>query len=187
MFEISSKDERTEGIIVNSEDRERAISLGACLLADELISIRRTANFSIGIYAYRSDNVLAKHYAIKYRQDLEYNKIYYTLDAKGNDVPYFTPSGKLDKFLVNFSDNEELAFGAHPRVELADKLKNVVNNQYMMAAVGFSVDATDSVTIHVFDYDWEKMERSEKPVKSVRLSTIKTMFDVVALNSRGEN
>ena len=62
-----------------------------------------------------------------------------------------------------------------------------MNNQYMMAAVGFSVDATDSVTIHVFDYDWEKMERSEKPVKSVRLSTIKTMFDVVALNSRGEN
>ncbi len=187
MFEISSKDERTEGIIVNAEDRERAISLGAALLSDELISIRRTANFSIGIYAYRSDNVLAKHYAIKYRQDLEYNKIYYTIDAKGNDVPYFTPSGKLDKFLVNFSDNEELAFGAHPRVELADKLKNVVNNQYMMAAVGFSVDATDSVTIHVFDYDWEKMERSEKPVKSVRLSTIKTMFDVVALNSRGEN
>ena len=117
MFEISSKDERTEGIIVNAEDRERAISLGAALLSDELISIRRTANFSIGIYAYRSDNVLAKHYAIKYRQDLEYNKIYYTLDAKGNDVPYFTPSGKLDKFLVNFSDNEELAFGAHPRVE----------------------------------------------------------------------
>ena len=187
MFEISSKDERTEGIIVNSEDRERAISLGACLLADELISIRRTANFSIGIYAYRSDNVLAKHYAIKYRQDLEYNKIYYAVDAKGNDVPYFTPSGKLDKFLVNFSDNEELAFGAHPRVELAQNLRNVVHNQYMMAAVGFSVDATDSITIHIFDYDWENSRRSEKPVKSIKLSTIKAMFDVVALNSRGEN
>ncbi len=187
MFEISSKDERTEGIIVNSEDRERAISLGASLLADELITIRKTANFSIGIYAFRSHNVVAKHYAIKYRQDLEYDKIYYTLDAKGNDVPYFTPSGRLDKFLVNFSDNEELAFGANPRAELAEKLKNVVNNQYMIAAVGFSVDATDSITIHVSDYDWETGQRSEHPVKSIKLSTIKTMFDVVALNSRGDS
>ncbi len=187
MFSISTKDERTEGIIVNGEDRERAISLGAALLADELISIRRTANFSIGIYAYRSDNALAKHYAIKYRQDLEYDRIYHTLDSKGNDIPYFTPSGNLDKFLVNFSDNEELAFGAHPRTELAEKLKNVVSNNYMMAAVGFSVDATDKITIHVYDYNWETGCRSEKPVKSVKLSTIKTMFDVVALNSRGED
>ena len=57
----------------------------------------------------------------------------------------------------------------------------------MMAAVGFSVDATDSITIHIFDYDWENSRRSEKPVKSIKLSTIKAMFDVVALNSRGEN
>ena len=60
MFSISSKDERTEGIIVNSEDRERAISLGASLLADGLISIRKTAEFSIGIYAFSADNTIAK-------------------------------------------------------------------------------------------------------------------------------
>ncbi len=181
MFNISSSDERTEGIIVNQEDRERAISLGASLLADNMIYIRKTANFSIGIYAYQGNNVLAKHYAIKYRQDLEYDKIYYAVDAKGNDVPYFTPSGNLDKFLVNFSENEDLAFGAHPRPELAGKLRNVVQNQYMMAAVGFSVDATDSITIHIFDYDWATHQRSDEAVKSVKLSTIKTMFDVVAL------
>ena len=61
MFSISSKDERTEGIIVNSEDRERAISLGASLLADGLISIRKTAEFSIGIYAFSADNTIAKY------------------------------------------------------------------------------------------------------------------------------
>lgn len=184
MFGISSGDERTEGIIVNQEDRERAISLGASLLAGGLISIRRTAAFSIGIYAYQGDNTVAKHYAIRYRQDLEFDKIYLAVDADGNDVPYFTPSGKLDKFLVNFSDDEELAFGATPRTELAENLQNVVKNRYMMAAVGFSVDSSDLITIHIFDYDWASQKRSEKPVRSIKLSTIKTMFDVVALERK---
>ena len=186
MFSISSKDERTEGIIVNSEDRERAISLGASLLADGLISIRKTAEFSIGIYAFSADNTIAKYYAIKYRQELEYDKIYYATDAKGNDVPYYVPNGTIDKFLVNFSDNEDDAFGANPKAELLEKLKNLVDNEMMMATVGFSIDPTESITIHIFDYEWETGKRSEKPVKSIRLSTIKSMFDVVDLNSGGE-
>lgn len=187
MFSISSKDERTEGIIVNSEDRERAISLGASLLADGLISIRKTAEFSIGIYAFSADNTIAKYYAIKYRQELEYDKIYYATDAKGNDVPYYVPNGTIDKFLVNFSDNEDDAFGANPKAELLEKLKNLVDNEMMMATVGFSIDPTESITIHIFDYEWETGKRSEKPVKSIRLSTIKSMFDVVDLNSGGES
>lgn len=186
MFGISSRDERTEGIIVNSEDRERAISLGASLLADGLISIRKTAEFSIGIYAYRADKAIAKYYAIRYRQELAYNKIYCATDAKGNDVPYFVADGTIDKFLVNFSDNEDDAFGADPKAELAAKLKNVVDNEFMMATVGFSIDPTDSITIHIFDYDWETSSRSEQPVKSIKLSTIKSMFDVVELNGGGD-
>ncbi len=187
MFEISSRDERTEGIIVNSEDRERAISLGAVLLSDRLITIRKTADFSIGIYAFRADGAIAKYYAIHYRQELEYDKIYCANDAAGHAVPYYTPTGKFDKFLVNFSDNEQDAFGARPRTELAEKLVGVVDNEMMMAAVGFSIDATDAVSIHIFDYDWETGSRSEKPVRSVRLATIKSMFDVVSLQAGGED
>ncbi len=186
MFSISSRDERTEGIIVNSEDRERAISLGASLLANELITIRKTAEFSIGIYAYRADKAIAKYYAIKYRQELEYDKIYCAADAKGHTVPYIVAGGTIDKFLVNFTDSENDAFGVSPKAELSEKLKNVVDNEFMMAAVGFSIDASDSITIHIFDYDWETSERSEKPVRSIRLSTIKSMFDVVDLNGRGD-
>lgn len=183
MFGISTGDERMEGIIVNQEDRERAISLGAALLANDLISIRRTADFSIGIYAYEGrNNEIAKHYAIKYRQDLEYDTIYYAKDTNGNDVPYFTLSGSIDKFLVNFSSDEKKAFGVTPRIELAKKLQNIVNGHYMMV-VGFSVDTTDTITIHIFDYYLETHKRSESEVQSVRLSTIKAMFDVVALNS----
>ena len=185
MFNISTGDERTEGIIVNQEDRERAISLGASLLASGLIKIRRTAAFSIGIYATQSDNSQARYYAIRYRQDLEFDRIYIAQDADGNDVPYFSPQGKLDRFLVNFCDDEELAFGASPRAELIENLQNVVTNEYNMAVVGFSVNSSDLITIHIFDFDWACQKRSEKPVKSIKLATIKNMFDVIALDRKG--
>src|SRR5699024_6422369 len=48
-FSFSEFDKRQQNIILNRADCEKAVSLGAALLAADLISIRNTAPYSIGI------------------------------------------------------------------------------------------------------------------------------------------
>ena len=74
-FKFSSTDERQKNIIMKREDCEKAISLGAALLASNVLRIRNTAPYSIGIRV-RDEERISLTYGLRYNQDIEFNKIY---------------------------------------------------------------------------------------------------------------
>lgn len=152
-FKFNQYDKRQENIILNRADCEKAISLGAALLAAEVIGIRNTAPYSIGVWAYGLDKQPCPNYAIRYKQDIEFDKVYY---ARGIDDEIFVIqaiSGGFDRFLINFGYDDRTANFGLAREQFAKKLSNVVTNQYHTAVVGFSMDSSGVVSIHVHDYD----------------------------------
>lgn len=177
-FRFSLYDKRRENIILNKADCERAISLGAALLAAGVIGIRNTAAYSIGVWAYDINKNVCLNYAIRYKQDIEFNKVYYARGSVDNEVFVIQAiSGGFDKFLVNFGHDDRTACFALAREEFAKKLANVVKNQYHTAVVGFSIDPSGVVSIHVHDYDVLKGEIGEED-HEVELTKFGDLFEV---------
>lgn len=177
-FRFSLYDKRREHIILNKADCERSISLGAALLAANIIGIRNTAAYSIGVWAYDINKNVCLNYAIRYKQDIEFNKVYYARGSVDNEIFVIQAiSGGFDKFLVNFSHDDRTACFALAKEEFARKLENVVKNQYRTAVVGFSVDQSGVVSIHVHDYDVLKGEIGEED-HVVELTKFGELFEV---------
>ena len=55
----------------------------------------------------------------------------------------------------------------------------------MVVVIGFSMDACDRITVHVFNYDIEHARRDPKPTASLPLSTLKDMFESIVLTGLG--
>lgn len=153
-FKFNVYDKRREHIIRNRADCEKAISLGAALLAADVIGIRNTASYSIGVWAYDGNGKVCPNYAIRYKQDIAFNEVYYARGSRDNEIFVIQAiSGGFDKFLVNFGHDDRTACFALAKKKFSQKLSNVVKNQYHTAVVGFSVDPSGVVSIHVHDYD----------------------------------
>ncbi len=177
-FRFSLYDKRRENIILNKADCERAISLGAALLAAGVIGIRNTAAYSIGVWAYDINKKVCLNYAIRYKQDIEFHKVYYARGSVDNEIFVIQAiSGGFDKFLVNFGHDDRTACFALAKEEFAKKLANVVKNQYHTAVVGFSIDPSGVVSIHVHDYDVLKGVIGEED-HEVELTKFGDLFEV---------
>ena len=83
------------------EDCEKAISLGAALLASNVLRIRNTAPYSIGIRV-RDEERISLTYGLRYNQDIEFNKIYMQNDVYGNPVVMVSLTGDINAFIINF-------------------------------------------------------------------------------------
>lgn len=178
-FAIGSLDECIKGMIQDESDREKAIAYGTSLISEGVITVCNVAQFSIGVYAENEDRNIIDHYAINLGQELEYDKIYIPKDSSGKDYA-FGIFGAVDKFLINFGKSPETRIKVRPRSEFKAKLSAIKHGLYV---IGFSIDSTEKITMHLFDY--QNAERSNKPVLSIRLASLKDMFENTVLLSDG--
>ena len=139
-FEWSAlSDKRRTGIINTREDRERAISFGAALLADRIVKIQHTAPYSVGLYLPTCDNRLNNSYSGKY-----------AINA-GDDIQ----SGKMilyagAKYIIISSPSKP---GYCIRATLTSEMVNIINSmssqKLQLVNVGFSMDASEVLSIHI--------------------------------------
>ncbi|MBR5090097.1 MAG: Hsp70 family protein [Ruminiclostridium sp.] len=176
-FRISSKDKRS--FTQDQGEREKAIAFGAALLANKRIRIRSTAPYSIGLLTRDVNGKVQYLYAIRYKQDIEPDTIYYQNKPDGKKAIILTAGGGFREFIINFGDNDSTALTLTPNSELVRRLQNVVTNQYKTATVGFSLDTSGVLSLHVGDYDM--ITRAEGEPKQIKLKALKDMFDTIVL------
>lgn len=181
---VSDNDKKIVGIIKNRADCEKAISLGAALLANDIIGIRNTAPYSIGVLSYNEKGEIAYKYAIKYKQDIDYGKVYYSLGSDNNYFIIRAVNGGFNKFLVNFGYDDKTAFVALAKREFARKLSNIINNQHHTAVVGFSIDSSGVLSLHIKFYDPFENKIDNKD-HIVELTRLKDLFEVTGFTAKG--
>ena len=181
-FNIGTMDDRIRGMLREEADRERAIAHGAALFAERVLSVCNVAQFSIGTYAIYSDGTLFNQYAINYGQEIETDKIYFARGEDGKPCPMFAMN--IDKFLLNFGRRDSKGLTLRPKPAFAEKLRAVEHGPCI--TIGFSLDVTDRLTVHVYNYDLDRLQADPSPVASIPLATLKDMFENTVLVSKGE-
>ncbi len=180
-FEISSIDVRVKDIIKNRADCERAVSLGTALLANGIIGIRNTAPYSIGVKSHDvSSGSVALIYAINYKQDIKFGQVYYPIGTDGNKFMIRSLSRSFDEFIVNFGPDDKTAFVAIPKDEFADKLKNIIKGHYCIALIGFSMDTSGILSVHIHDYDPITEHLGEEHI--IELTKLNELFKVTGFS-----
>lgn len=174
-FAIGTNDRRTTGIVKNESDCIKAISLGTALLANNIINIINTADFSIGLYSYLS-NKLYYNYAIKYKQKIEFEKVYYLTDSNTDKLIFKSLSGGIEKFIVNFSLDDDFAKEATPKKEFINKLKNITKSKHKTFAIGFSMDTSGIISLHICDYNIEN-DSFDNCERVIELAKFNDLFD----------
>lgn len=183
IFRFTSNDKCLDGIINDASDREKAVSMGGALLASGVVSIRNTAPYSIGIVG-TMDGKKCYDYGITYKQDIEFDKPYFICAREdGNPRTYFI-SGKLDSFVINKGENESTAIEVYLKDQLAKKLKDIADfadNQYQTAFIGFSLDSSGIVSLHVRPYNLFERKAADKDHRIV-LDSFNNMFSLTAVH-----
>lgn len=180
-FEISSIDLRVKDIIKNRSDCERAVSLGTALLSNGIIGIRNTAPYSIGVKSHDvSSGSVALIYAINYKQDIQFGQVYYPVGTDGNKFMIRSLSRSFDEFIVNFGPDDKTAFVAIPKDEFAGKLKNIIKGHYCIALIGFSMDTSGILSVHIHDYDPITDSLGEEHI--IELTRLNELFKVTGFS-----
>ncbi len=177
----SSGDKRTAGLLTNPEDREKAISLGAALIANQVISLCQTTEYAMGVYAKVNGRILY-NYGIKYRQEIEYDKVYFASDSKGNEYIVRSVNGSLDKLLIKIGMDDKDAFYMRPKEGIRRRMQNIITNNTRTAYIGFSIGSDGIISIHVYECDPITKERTQHP-KVIRLSDFDNMFDPTIIDT----
>lgn len=168
-FKISSSDRRCAGIM-GGQSREKAVSLGAALVSGEVIRIRNTAPFSIGV-ACKQGKYYTMSYGLRYGQDIEFNKEY--PQRKGERIEYVMALDGIREFLINFYADEQRTLPVPPREIFLKLIRDKIHKPPV--SFGFSLDSSGIITLHVHEYD--VINRCYGESQSIELSNIKKLFD----------
>ena len=180
IFENGSLDGSMRDIIQKEEDREKAISYGAALFASGIVGIRQTAPYSIALYQTGQDGNPEVNYAFRYRADIKYDIPYFPSYENGQPVIVFMASGGVKEFVINMGHEKETALRVPLREEFRGKLLGLITNQYKTAAIGFSLDSSEILRVHVHEYDLLKQKFTEKG-KIIELAKFSELFDITAV------
>lgn len=178
-FTVNSMDNRQKHVIQSQEDCEKAISLGSALLASGVIRIRNTAPYSIGVCA-EAGNGISLTYGLYLNQDIEFNKVYFQRDEYGDYVVLLSLSGGIHRFIINTHDDKRAAMIVRPKPEFRNKLGKVITNRDSTAVVGFSVDSSGVLSLHIHDYD-SILDKISSRGERIELTNFKELFDVQVL------
>lgn len=171
-------DMRTKNIAANK--REQAISLGAALIAAGKIDLQKTARYSIGIYAPRSDGVYELHYGIKYHQTIEPGRPYFICnsdtdsDTPANRSTYGRLNGEIKNFAIEFTERTNHGGLMVLKREMLEQLKALPEHGFWNC--GFSMDESDIVSFHVVPSHMMK-GKNVKPLV-IPLGSYSKMFDL---------
>ena len=175
-FAFNSYDQRQKNIILNRADCEKAISLGAALLAAGRVHICKTASYAVGVWAYDGDGNLWQNTAIQFRQTLICNYIYDVRTADGEKMVVYVPLGGLTRFMVSFGNQNDTPCMAVLKPEFAKILEDICHEQCSFVHVGFSVDASETVHIHLQAYDVMR-QREDANKWDIPLAKFDEIFD----------
>lgn len=145
--------------------KEDAISFGAALISSGIITMRKTAKLSIGLFS-KLDGKDNFDFAIKYREELEYDKIYYI-----NKQYMYGGKGSMDPnkptwtFAIGQGRNYDRASKMIPLKEKQELLEQKISaGKYTF---GFSMDDCEVYTFHMVPIDIETGTKQEN--KALRL------------------
>ena len=184
-FRISNSDDpHVEGLLTNPEEQEKAISLGAALIANDMIKLCVTSEFAIGIFTKEDINgqkgVAVPHFAIEYRQEIKYNTVYYSMMLGGQHRQIImSPNGTIDQLIILREKDDRHIMVLTPDPIQGKKLQNVIKYK---AQVGFSISEDNVITVHVMngeDAGFGKFEVQE--TKEIVLSDFDNLFSNYAV------
>lgn len=175
-FAFNSMDRRQKNVIKSPEEREKAISLGSALLASGSIRIRNTAPYSIGVCA-SDGNAISLTYGLYLNQDIEFNHVYFQRYASGDYVVLLSLSGGIERFIINTHDDKRAALIVYPKPEFRERLSRAITNQDGTVVVGFSLDSSGVLSLHIHDYDVAESKISEDGRK-IELTNFRELFDI---------
>ena len=175
-FHFCTQDRRQADVIINKSDCENAISLGTALLSSGIVGIRHTAPYSVGILQRNFDGVKYRiDYAIRYREDLENGKLYYHSKANGEPIPIRLSGNSIRNLVINQEKDDSTAVVLPLQEEFQKRLTGVVKNKHNTAAIAFSMDQSDVLTIHIGEYNMLTREVSE--MVPFELASFDELFD----------
>lgn len=175
-FHISDtlEDLRLKDIQGAGGGKQDAISFGAALIADNVVSMRKSAKLSIGLFTTR-DGHDTFNYAIQYRNDLEYGRIYHV----GRPIFYGGPgTSSANKspwvFAIGQGKNLNKAYRMVPLPEKQAELEQIpANKAYHF---GFSVDDSDVYTFHVIPLDMDTNREITDKATKLELGNFSDIF-----------
>ena len=159
-------------IVRDLEDggREDAICYGAALIADGLVSLRKTAKLSMGLITrYQGEETF--EFAITKRMELEYDKVYYM----PNPI-IFGGGAKKDtwRFAIGQGNRTDEAHCLIPLPATQHELNKIEPGRSY--TFGFSVDDSDIYSIHVIPTDTYGDVRFENEGRKIRLGNFSDIF-----------
>ena len=171
-FLFSTMDKRQENIIRNQFDREKSISMGAAMLAGDAVAICHTAAFSLGLVAKDDAGQERMDRAITCRQAVEHGKVYFPSDEDGKPLRYVMSRGCLSRLALGVGSARTHV--RHLRPEFVGRLATLVEPMSIVA-LGFSLDASSEVTLHIRDYPLERSEPA-RTGKNILLGKVTELF-----------
>ncbi len=177
LFRFVPGDRRQSDIIRNKSDCEKAISLGTALLASRVVGIRQTAPYSIGVFARSASGEVCRDYAFRYKEDIEFDRAYFPVSpADGRRIVTFVASNSISRFVINMGHDEQTAIVVPLKEEFKRRLENVVKNEYRTAVIGFSLDPSEVVSVHICEYDLLEDQLGEDHV--IELTRFDELFEL---------
>lgn len=160
------------------QDREKAISSGAALFAEKAIELCNVACFGIGMYVInRTTNKPFDRFAINCGEEYEIGDVRFAHGEDGNIAGMFL--NNLGHLSIQLKKDGK-GYRMTPKEEFAKKLERI--NINVPICVGFSIDADEKITISIYKYDLDKKRpKSEKPERTILLSTFRGSFDNILL------
>lgn len=162
-------------VIAGAENREKAISFGAALYANNIIGLKYTAPCSIGIWSRDSDKNIQKNFAFHYLDELEINKVYLVEKEDGNPAIFFSADGSVDSLVLKDNQNQEGYEYKLPQI-YKEQIGSVVKFGFYYN-VGFSMDSDEIITMWIYEYDRKNKKRAEFG-KSITLNTLQELLSI---------
>ncbi len=162
-------------IVKMSEDEaELAIAHGACLLSEGILKIRKTSRLEIGMTQNRGKNV---QIAIRHGQEYESGKIYYCRDSQERLYKFWLEGATISEFWINYSSRPEGAHRGILKPRIRRQLDSVKDFKELPVVVGFSMDESEVLTMHVQNFN-PGTGAVEGKTKDFPLSRYDSMFDI---------
>ena len=184
-FRFSSTDKRKTDIICDASDREKAVAMGAALLASGVVSIRNTAPYSIGI-STSSGNF---DYAIRYKQDIEFDHPYFARGRMDGKPRVFLIGAPPESFVINRGEDDKTALEVSIKAEFIERMKELIrfaDSQHMTAIIGFSLDSSGILSVHARPYDPYSRQIGEEDHYIV-LDSFNNIFGMAEARPAGRN
>lgn len=165
-------------------DREYAVSKGAALLADKVMSLKNTAPYSIGLVSCNQEGKRVLNYAISFRQEIVAGKEYW-ISGENGPKNIINPKNALNCFLIGTDENRTVGLEMPVRPVLVEKISRAyaeLETEYVQAFpnrskvgifhnIGFSMDESEVVTLLI-------RETKTGSIKRIELSSYAEMFDL---------